>query len=669
MSKKIAYTIAAAVILAGAGTTLHSQAQMRAATAVDRALADLPNGATAQRGAIQFVALEDAVTVEDVRISLPRDGGDPIEIAIARMSMTGFEEDSDTGHVKAEAILLEGVAIATILPMPAPGEPGEMMNSDVTLSTDTVSVKNYDGRNFKSVKIGSLERSLKEYIDFLTEAEFDKFDVKNLRYAIANEQMSQTFSIADTSLAEMKDGVLKAYAGSDLKGQITIREGGDDVAFDYHVDSYSGKNISMAGYMEFMFPKEKSSAEAPMIKMAEYATISGFKMTGEKGIDFSIETILMNDFRMRPLPLDELVKLDEDSMGEEKAVELISEMLGIFKIGSMEMKDMRFATEFGEHMTLESVKGKGVGYVGSDEFSINKLSIGNIPESEVSPVDAFSMETMSFTGFDFEEFIKAAIPFSMLPEEEQQARALELIIKLPPSMSYRIAEIKLEKNGEVVASLDEYSGSIDLQPGTLYGDSEFAIEALDISLDIIPDETVQGIFDALGYDRFGASISGKFSFEEDGGRLSYGPINVEIEEGGTLEGKVILIGLRPEMMATPEQAMAAMAGISLSDVNLSYQDNSLVERGLNLVASQSGMEVEQARGIVLQTGMMGLTLFAGTEFGESASNALATFMNEPGTLSIARQSAQPVPVMQVILLGQMEPQSVPELLKLTVSAN
>lgn len=379
-------------------------------------------------------------------------------------------------------------------------------------------------------------------------------------------------------------------------------------------------------------------AQAQEIPPAVAAMLDNFeRQTGLKPTYSSLETDSSGNVSIAALTMS------VSAAGTDPAVKLV--------IDEVELSDIE------DH-------GDGLYEIGSTSFSGLKIDIG----------DAEFSATLSVPESGAEGWYVKALGDSPTPEDSLRA-AMNVARKMSSG------KMTITAMGQTI-TIDGYEQTWDGDPAT--GAGKFAMKLSNVA---IPESTIamldtMGMMKQLGYngvnfdltsngnlDIAGGNMGLSFDFAfagRDMGQLSFGasasgiPIAVYAELQKAQSG-----GSEPDFNALMPQIQT----ITLNHVNLRFDDASLVNRVLPMVAAMQGMEqaaMVANAGAMVQLGLMQLQNQAFTDQTVAAVNS---FLKEPKSLTVSAKPTSPVTVMELMGLNPANPGEAITKLGVTVSAN
>ncbi|MCB8837525.1 hypothetical protein [Aurantimonas sp. VKM B-3413] len=248
-----------------------------------------------------------------------------------------------------------------------------------------------------------------------------------------------------------------------------------------------------------------------------------------------------------------------------------------------------------------------------------------------------------------------------------------------------VGELNVEEKGKQIFNLSDVSIA-----NTIGGDGTFSS---DVDLGTFTANFANGDPEAaktmhdIGYDTLTGTVGGSASWDPQKGVLNLDPFEIDVENAGNLSFSYGMSGYTPafiesmkqmqaQMSSGPEGKQAAgmammglMSQLSLNSADLAYTDDSLADKLLTYYAQQNGQTKEQL--VDQLTGMMPVFLgyLQNPDFEKQVSDAVTTFLKDPQSLSISIEPGQPVPAMQIMGAAMGAPQTLPQVLSMSVSAN
>ncbi|KHJ56436.1 hypothetical protein LA66_07855 [Aureimonas altamirensis] len=215
----------------------------------------------------------------------------------------------------------------------------------------------------------------------------------------------------------------------------------------------------------------------------------------------------------------------------------------------------------------------------------------------------------------------------------------------------------------------------------------FEVSQFSFDTTVEPDSEGARTMAAIGYPQIHGSMSGQAEWNPADGLLKLDPLKVVWDDAAEMDFAYTITGYTPafiqqlsqlqqQMAANPEGSdstgMAMLGLISqlyLNNARLAITDNSLTNKLLDHYAQRNGQTRDQ---LVQQLQAMlpsMLTYIQNPAFQTKVQEAVSAYLTNPENLSIVIAPQTPVPATQVIGAAMGAPQTLPEVLKLDITAN
>lgn len=247
-----------------------------------------------------------------------------------------------------------------------------------------------------------------------------------------------------------------------------------------------------------------------------------------------------------------------------------------------------------------------------------------------------------------------------------------------------IGGIAVAKGANPVFTLE--GADATMSPYQAGGEMEYDFSVKDFTVDFsqIEDVKAREGMSELGYSTLTGRLTGDGSWNAGNGDLTMNQSFV-IDDAATLNIDFALGGYTPEVIAgmqqlnsqmkdQPDEAkglamLGLMQQLQIGGITIELQDDSATGRILDYAAKKQGTNrtniVAQAKGALPFV----LAQLQNPEFSASVSAAVASFLDNPGTLTIKAAPASPVPVAQIVGAAMAAPQTLISVLALNVTAN
>ncbi len=249
-------------------------------------------------------------------------------------------------------------------------------------------------------------------------------------------------------------------------------------------------------------------------------------------------------------------------------------------------------------------------------------------------------------------------------------------------------EIKIQ--GKSVASI----GSSKLTTEVSEDDKkvDFDLQMADIKADLstIDDPSTKQTISDLNVNSLEGKISMVGSWDLEPGTLAIEEYAFDFANVGRLDMAFSLSGYtldfvrsanetakameaNPNKQEAEQAANLAMLGLmqrlTFNSAMIRFADDGITERALDVVAKQQGTTGDQLAQMVKAMTPMVLAQYNIPELQNALSQAVNTYLDNPGSLTVTAQPQNPVPFPMILGAGMGAPNTLPAVLGVTVKAN
>ncbi|NRG18908.1 hypothetical protein HPQ64_14540 [Rhizobiales bacterium] len=259
------------------------------------------------------------------------------------------------------------------------------------------------------------------------------------------------------------------------------------------------------------------------------------------------------------------------------------------------------------------------------------------------------------------------------PEEVSKASANNAIAPLYRSAEVNGIEIRTEDQGAV--PIEQIKITVDSLEGDLPTAGAISLRGLKVSREELDDDGKK-MLDDLGYDEVNISVHGVGRWTPDDGKLNMEMISISGEDVADLSLSARINGVTRELVeqldkaqGNPQAAMGLLQGLSIEHLSIDLQNKSVVERLLEKQAREAGTDRSAFVGQLTGALPLMLSILNNPQFQEKVATALSAFLQEPNSLRVIANPANPVPVAQIIGAAMVAPQTLPDILGVDIQAN
>jgi hypothetical protein len=205
--------------------------------------------------------------------------------------------------------------------------------------------------------------------------------------------------------------------------------------------------------------------------------------------------------------------------------------------------------------------------------------------------------------------------------------------KLAPQLGF------IEASGIDVATIDVPrttldSLRIDLKDYLGYVPTSISADIGNLVLPVsLLDASGQAAFRKLGYDKIDVSYSLKANWQEQDETVNLDRVSVSLKGAGALDLSMVVSGLPREALLNPDALEDVIPGLSLRKTSITLTDDSIVAKGLDLLAERMHAPPEKFR----------------QQFADAMPLLLSVFvMNDPQLTALVRESGLLVKLAPVV---------------------
>ncbi len=263
---------------------------------------------------------------------------------------------------------------------------------------------------------------------------------------------------------------------------------------------------------------------------------------------------------------------------------------------------------------------------------------------------------------------------------------------MPIYESASTGEIAIEKDGKTIVSIGSTAGKMDRA-----GDNSsvtFKATVADIAADLtaIPskDPKAAAVIDALQLQQLQGEVNMTGSWEVATGKVDLSEYSMDLRDVGKLNIKLNFSGYTMEFLKAMREAQEAMAKnpdqkaaqssfglammglmqqLTFNSAAVRFDDASITKRVLDFAGQQQGVNGEQFAQSLKAMAPIMLARLNMPEFQAQLTTALNAYLDNPESIEIVAAPSSPVPVPQIMGAVMGAPQTIPQVLGVSVNAN
>jgi hypothetical protein len=173
----------------------------------------------------------------------------------------------------------------------------------------------------------------------------------------------------------------------------------------------------------------------------------------------------------------------------------------------------------------------------------------------------------------------------------------------------------------------------------------------------------------IGYENIVVDVTWDGSRDVEAGTMTVDDFTVSIQDGGDLSITGVMGKLPDPRVINDADAAAEASKMELHNLYVRYDDNSLASRILDQLAQQQGLSrTDYATQMAAALPFL-LAALNNPQFQEQVATALGAFLQDPQSLSISVEPETPVTGEEIMNIVGTAPQTLPDRLNATVTAN
>lgn len=249
-------------------------------------------------------------------------------------------------------------------------------------------------------------------------------------------------------------------------------------------------------------------------------------------------------------------------------------------------------------------------------------------------------------------------------------------------------EIKVE--GKSLASISSSKLTTEVSEDDKKVDFDLQVDGIKADLSTVEAPSTKQIIIDLGLSSLDGKISMVGSWDLEPGTLAIEEYAFDFANIGKLDLAFSLSGYtldfvrsanetakameaNPNKQEAEQAANLAMLGLmqrlTFNSAMIRFEDAGITERGLDVAGKQQGTTGDQIAQMIKAMTPIVLAQYNIPELQNALSQAVNTYLDKPGNLTVTAQPQNPVPFPMILGAGMGAPNTLPEILGVTVKAN
>ena len=341
----------------------------------------------------------------------------------------------------------------------------------------------------------------------------------------------------------------------------------------------------------------------------------------------------------------------------------------------------------GSTVTLEGVEAKAAG--AEAPFKLGTITMEGVEEDGEG---GYTIETVSFEDINVTEaettitaqdlaITGVTIPGTIVPGTLESLLMYESASAGPVSVSSK---------GKEVFSMSGAETNITRMDGDAGLEFDATLSDLKADLSSVEDPKAKETMDKLGIHSLDGKVSMSGSWELASGKLAVDEYAFDFKDIGRLNITLAFSGYTLDFMknlqealktaeANPnkEEANAAMGmsmmglvqQLTFNSASISFEDASITKKLLDYAGSEQGVSGDQMAQSLKGLVPIMLAQLNMPELQNQISEAVNTYLDDPKSITISAEPKEPVPFPMIMGAAMGAPQTIPQVLGVTVTAN
>ncbi len=383
------------------------------------------------------------------------------------------------------------------------------------------------------------------------------------------------------------------------------------------------------------------------------------------GGQVNIKKVAMEDMGVRPTEVSLLVTLDRFiSMATSGVKEpdpkliadLVSSSYGAMRMGKFEVSGVSFDFPGQANGHLDSFNFGPISADGMGLFQIRGIEV-NAKNDGYGRLGSYEIRDIRFPS------LKALIG---LEAAQRRGDIASIMQAIPIITSTSVKDLDLRIPGMGNFSIAENTINTGNYIGPIPTSLVVKITNLVFPVSMLEGEARQGL-EAMGYDMVDVSYNLKAGWKEAANMLSLAT-GIYLKDGGQVDARVDLGGIPRQVFENPLTAQSIAPLVTLKSGSVTFDDRSIVDRGIKLAARIQKIDPEVMRQQVVGMVPMMLAELNNAKFTNAVTVAITTLLANRGSITASVNPDQPISIMGLVAASQGSPGALIDILNVDVKA-
>lgn len=343
--------------------------------------------------------------------------------------------------------------------------------------------------------------------------------------------------------------------------------------------------------------------------------------------------------------------------------------------------------------------------VSGTTVTLKGLSIGSGTEADRLKLGNLTLQGVEEDGDGGYTIEKLAIPDVNTTQEKTTITAKDMYLAgisipgdatgdtLASLLTYEEAHsgpVTVSVDGKQVMSLREAKGTMEMTDDESGMSFEGGIDGISVNLETIDDPKAKETIDALGLSKIDGKVTMTGDWNVETGTVNLTEYAFDFANVGRLDLTASLSGYtmqflksvrettqameqNPNKEAAQQAAGLAMLGLlqqlTFNSAQISFDDDGITKRSLNYAGKSQGVSGEQMAMMLKGMAPLMMAQLNMPTLQNAVSAAINSFLDNPRNFTISAEPKNPVPLPMIIGAAQAAPNTLPDMLGISVAAN
>ncbi len=636
---------------------------------------------TVNYNGIRYDAASDITSISDLTLSFEVDGakisaynGQTQTGSTGRIEYTltfpliEFDNLSlDNGYYSARSITADIVN----LKFDVDAEPNS--SSSATGTYKNMVVNNVDWSQLPEIS-DAIDRPISKYfpvVEALTDVSFDSASLggMTMNQSTGNPAINLILSYGASTIGKTIRGDFSSMV---VDGMVMTIRASDDmpaktaamISTDVSIGEMTITDYNFGTLLRKFAPGATSAEDTPYDTAIGKMAVNELRINAAGG-GFSLDRLVLSDVGIRSpgvSVLDEFDRLFQLSNSEEQKpdgeeiVALIADIYGAFRLGEFEMAGLRVNAPGAVQGKMDLYRVSDLSSAGLGEFLLKGINFAG-GRGEYFNLDSFSISDIGFPSLDALLNLEAA----------GKNNDIAAIMRAIPTLgSYRSSGLEIRVPGQGAVSLIESRIEMDKFIGPIPTDIELAVNGLKFPVAMMEGDARQ-IFTEMGFKDVVVSYRLDANWDRDTKVLAL-DLATWLKNGGELKAELDIGGIPKSVFENPLTAQQAIGFLTVNGANIQFNDQSIVNKGMTIVAAKQGVDVATLKAQAVGLLPFALQMLNNPDFVNELSDAVKQLLDRGGSITASATPSAPVSVMQLIGVGATAPGAIIDLMNVKVKA-